>query len=235
MSRSTAWLVSIAATVSVCLAFYALVGPQIVRSSIQATLATRSPKSSSISSMLGEPWSASRGASDKSKAARNAIQAPGPQGPKDNQGQPGEPGPQGQRGLPGPHGPLGAEGFHGPRGKRGPPGPQGEQGAAGPQGEQCPPGPKGEPGPAGPQGEPGTPGPKGAGAATTGLGLRVLRGKPSKSCDQDETMISAYCTGAANETQSAPFIIGRRGARCVGIFDPTVVIACAKLPPPKDP
>jgi hypothetical protein len=60
--------------------------------------------------------------------------------------------------------------------------------------------------------------------------LRVLRGKPSKSCDADETLISAYCTGSASETQSTPFIISPRAARCIGIFEPTVVITCAKLP-----
>ena len=63
------------------------------------------------------------------------------------------------------------------------------------------------------------------------LALRVARGKPSKSCEPDETLISAYCVSSANEMQSAPFIAPPRTARCVGILDPSVVITCAKLPP----
>ena len=110
----------------------------------------------------------------------------------------------------------------GPQGPKGDPGPRGERGEAGERGL---PGPQGERGPAGPQGEAGSPG---------GLGLRVVRGKPSKSCEPDETLISAYCVGAASETQSAPFIAPPRTARCVGILDVSVVITCAKLPPVQD-
>jgi hypothetical protein len=121
---------------------------------------------------------------------------------------------------PGPVGPQGPKGEPGLQGERGPPGErgtQGERGPAGPQGERGPPGPQSEPGPA-------------ASAEPGALVLRVLRGKPSKSCDADETLISAYCTGSASETQSAPFIIPPRAARCIGIFEPGVVITCAKLP-----
>jgi hypothetical protein len=121
---------------------------------------------------------------------------------------------------PGPVGPQGPKGEPGLRGERGPPGErgtQGERGLPGPQGERGPTGPQGEPGPA-------------ASAQPGALVLRVLRGKPSKSCDADETLISAYCTGSASETQSAPFIIPPRAARCIGIFEPAVVITCAKLP-----
>jgi hypothetical protein len=115
--------------------------------------------------------------------------------------------------VPGPVGPQGPQGEPGLRGERGPPGERGTQG---------------EPGRPGPQGEHGAVGQQSGQAS--GLVLRVLRGKPSKSCDADETLISAYCTGSANETQSAPFIIPPRAARCIGIFEPTVVITCAKLP-----
>jgi hypothetical protein len=106
-------------------------------------------------------------------------------------------------------------GLVGPQGPKGDPGAQGERGQAG------------ERGPAGPQGEPGPPGER---AEPGALGLRVVRGTPSKSCDPDETLISAYCAGAASETQSAPFIIPPRAARCIGVLDPSVVITCAKLP-----
>jgi hypothetical protein len=43
-------------------------------------------------------------------------------------------------------------------------------------------------------------------------------------------MISAYCVSRATEMQSPPFISPPRGARCLGIMSPTVVITCAKLP-----
>jgi hypothetical protein len=42
-------------------------------------------------------------------------------------------------------------------------------------------------------------------------------------------MIAAYCISNATEMQSAPFVAPPRGARCVGIMSPTVVITCAKL------
>jgi hypothetical protein len=158
------------------------------------------PRLSSTSTTLGQGSVAGGGAVDK-----NASQQPGPSGP---QGLKGEPGLRGERGP---------SGERGTQGEPGLPGPQGERGPAGPQGERGPPGPRGEPGPA-------------TGAQPGALVLRVLRGKPSKSCDADETLISAYCTGSASETQSAPFIIPPRAARCIGIFEPTVVITCAKLP-----
>jgi hypothetical protein len=158
------------------------------------------PRSGSTSTTLGQGSAAGGGAVDK-----NANRQPGPVGP---QGPKGEPGLQGERGPPG---------ERGTQGERGLPGPQGERGPAGPRGERGPPGPQSEPGPA-------------ASAETGALVLRVLRGKPSKSCDADETLISAYCTGSASETQSAPFIIPPRAARCIGIFEPSVVITCAKLP-----
>jgi hypothetical protein len=42
-------------------------------------------------------------------------------------------------------------------------------------------------------------------------------------------MIAAYCVSGADEISAPPFIIPPRGARCVGVFKPTVVITCAKL------
>ena len=204
MTRWAAWLLTLAGGTGVCLALYALVGQEIV-GSIAETLASP-PRLSSTSTTLGQGSVAGGGAVDK-----NASQQPGPAGP---QGPKGERGTQGEPGLPG------------PQGERGLVGPQGERGLVGPQGERGSPGPRGEPGSPGPRGEPGP----AAGAQSGALALRVLRGKPSKSCDADETLISAYCTGSASETQSAPFIIPPRAARCIGIFEPSVVITCAKLP-----
>src|SRR4051794_13021527 len=109
MSRSAAWLVTLVATVSVCLAFFALIGPETMRS-IEAVLASPSSDSSSTSSTLGQGSSASRGVGGRF-TDRSAALEPGPQGPKGDQGPPGEPGPQGERGPPGP---LGEQGPPGP-------------------------------------------------------------------------------------------------------------------------
>ncbi len=42
-------------------------------------------------------------------------------------------------------------------------------------------------------------------------------------------MISAYCVSSADQMKSDPFIVPPRGARCVGVLNPAVVITCAKL------
>jgi hypothetical protein len=57
----------------------------------------------------------------------------------------------------------------------------------------------------------------------------VVRGQPSTSCAADETMIGVYCISAADEIRSDPIVIPPRGARCVGVLKPQVVITCAKL------
>ena len=43
-----------------------------------------------------------------------------------------------------------------------------------------------------------------------------------------------YCVSSAGEMKSDPFIIPPRGARCVGVLNPAVVITCAKLQQPGD-
>jgi hypothetical protein len=98
------------------------------------------------------------------------------------------------------------------------PGPKGDTGLPGPKGDAGPPGPKGDAGPPGPKGNAG-------GSAK----LRVLSGQASNSCNDDETLISAYCVSSATEISAPPFIVPPRGARCVGVFKPTVVMVCAKL------
>jgi hypothetical protein len=62
-----------------------------------------------------------------------------------------------------------------------------------------------------------------------GTTLRVLTGRISNACEADETLISAYCVSSATEMSASPFIIPPRGARCVGVLNPTVVIVCGKL------
>ena len=126
---------------------------------------------------------------------------------------------KGDTGTRGPQGEPGPPGPQGPKGDRGVQGLKGDPGQQGPQGESGPPGPKGEPGPAGLKAE----------FSALGSMLRVVRGQPSNSCDPDETMISAYCISSADEIRSAPIIVPPRGARCLGVLDPAVVITCAKL------
>ena len=91
------------------------------------------------------------------------------------------------------------------------------------KGEKGEVGEKGEPGQAGPsggeKGEPGTPG-------TT---LRVVSPQSSTaSCEADEFMISAYCTGTFN---AYPLVPLANGARCGNNPNSTtlrVTIVCAK-------
>jgi len=172
---------------------------------------------------------------------------PGPRGepgPPGIQGAKGEPGAQGAKGEPGVQGAKGEAGLQGPKGdagsqgRRGETGASGEPGARGAKGEPGPAGPKGEAGAQGAKGEPGIPGekgatgppgPKGEPGNGPGLALRILRGSVSNACQPDETMISAYCVSNANEIISPPIIIPPRGARCLGVLNPTVVITCAKL------
>jgi hypothetical protein len=204
-------VLTIAGGTSVCVALCVIVIGEI--GNIDALL-MEVPQLNSTSTTLGlgQGWTSDR------KASQEEI---GLQDPKREQGPQSEHGPADQTE------PQGDAGPPGPQGEPGPPGPQGELGPPGPQGERGPPGLQGERGPLGPQGE--------RGPASTAEGgalmLRVLRGKPSKSCDPDETLIGAYCISAANEIQSAPFIIPPRAARCIGVLDPRVVITCAKLPP----
>ena len=163
---------------------------------------------------------------------RGPAGAPGPQGVRGEpglQGPPGEPGLQGPTGPAGSLGPKGEPGPQGLPGAPGQPGPKGEPGSQGPPGAAGSPGSQGELGPQGPPGPAGPPGPKGEVGGAAGNMLRVVRGRPQASCEQDETMIAAYCVSSASEMQSAPFVVPPRGARCVGMMNPTAVITCARL------
>ena len=78
-----------------------------------------------------------------------------------------------------------------------PPGPKGDAGPLGP------PGPRGEAGPAGPAGPPGPPGPAGPAGPTGAAGIRVVRSvcdatSCSAQCNEDETLITAYCGPTRN-------------------------------------
>ena len=165
--------------------------------------------------------------------------------------QPGPAGPQGAKGEPGLRGERGPPANAGRQGERGPAGPQGESGQPEPVRPTRPSWTARQTRPAwtarrrpcwatgrsaarldrkatraaGARGEPGsTAAPNRAHSRSRSPWQAV------ESCDADETLISAYCTGSASETQSAPFIIPPRAARCIGIFEPSVVITCAKLP-----
>jgi len=77
------------------------------------------------------------------------------------------------------------------------------------KGEKGDVGEKGEPGPAGPPGEKGEKGEKGDTGAT-GTALRVVSPQSSiASCDGDEIMISAYCSGTFNSYPLVPLAKAR--------------------------
>jgi hypothetical protein len=89
------------------------------------------------------------------------------------------------------------------------------------KGEKGDVGEKGEPGPAGPPGEKGDTG-------APGTALRVVSPQSSiASCNGDEIMISAYCTGTFN---AYPLVPLTNGARCGNNPNSAlrVTIVCAK-------
>jgi len=201
MRPGLSWLVTVAGSLAVVLA---------VGASIPDVRGTLDDIASSLRSRPPEPTTIGQSTPQLDPAAV--------QGPKGERGAPGAAGTQGPKGEPGPKGEAGPLG---PKGEPGPPGPKGEPGAAGPRGEPGPPGAKDEPGSPGPKGEPGS----GTSA------MRVLKGRASNACEDGETLISAYCVSAANEINATPFIVPPRGARCVGMFNPTVVIYAPSCSP----
>jgi hypothetical protein len=92
-------------------------------------------------------------------------------------------------------------------------------------------GPRGEKGDVGEKGEPGAPGQTGAQGepGPAGTALRVVAPQRSTaSCEDDEVMISAYCTGTWNNYPLVPL---SNGARCGNNPNSTtlrVTIVCAK-------
>ena len=146
----------------------------------------------------------------------------GPPGPQGLAGLKGEPGPKGDPGPAGPKGEAGAKGDAGPAGAKGD---DGAKGAAGPAGLPGPAGQKGEQGAAGAKGEKGE---KGDGA---GMTLRLVRPHaPSASCEADEVMISAFCSG---KYKSYPLTTTQNGARCgpdaKGTPEVEATIVCARM------
>jgi hypothetical protein len=247
MKQRTAWLVTCIASAATVLGFYAVLSSHFGGDLVPIVGLRKQTQPASAAS--DRNWKTDAVAVD---AVATGEQREGPQGPKGEtgpQGVPGpagspgpkgDPGPQGEAGPPGPQGLKGDAGQPGPQGERGPPGAKGEPGPQGPKGEAGLQGPKGEPGPQGPKGEAGLQGqkgeagpqgPKGESGAST-LSMRVIRGQPSNACEPDEAMISAYCVSSASEMKSDPFIVPPRGARCVGVLNPAVVITCAKLQQP---
>jgi len=99
---------------------------------------------------------------------------------------------------------------------------KGEKGDVGEKGE---PGAAGQPGPAGSKGDKGDKGDPGA----PGTALRVVSPQSSTAtCESDEVMISAYCSGTFN---AYPLVPLANGARCGNNPNSTtlrVTIVCAK-------
>ena len=118
-------------------------------------------------------------------------------------------------------GPPGPKGDKGAQGEQGQPGPQGPAGDAGQAGVKGDPGARGQPGEPGPVGPPGPQGP-------VGTTLRVVEGAARRaSCDVDEVLLSAYCSGRSQ----ANLRIQANGAECRpddGPTPPQVTIVCAK-------
>jgi hypothetical protein len=94
--------------------------------------------------------------------------------------------------------------------------------AQGPKGDV---GEKGEPGPAGAPGEKGEKGETGP----VGTTLRVVSPQSSTaSCEADEIMISAYCTGTFNTYPLVPLANGARCGNNPNLATLRVTIVCAK-------
>jgi len=249
MKLWASWLLTLVGCAAVGAAFYAALGNDAPDKVGAMVGALRSPATSRMHATVGQ----NSGVQKIEPEPRPIERIKGDPGDRGPPGPRGEPGPPGVAGLPGAQGPKGEAGMPGAIGERGPkgdpgvrgakgdagvPGRAGEPGTAGQRGEPVPrgakgeaglQGPKGDPGAQGPQGEPGPPGPKGEPGGGIGPSLRVLRDRASNSCQPDETMISAYCVSSADEIVSAPIIMPPRGARCLGILNPKVVITCAKL------
>jgi Collagen triple helix repeat (20 copies) len=115
--------------------------------------------------------------------------------------------------------------FEGPKGDRGDKGDAGVAGVAGPAGPAGAVGPAGPAGPSGKQGDAGPAGKDGKNGAT----FRTVRGGSGTAvtCDADETMIGAYCTGSWT---SYPLVPQDNGAKCGDTPTPEikVTIVCAK-------
>jgi len=105
------------------------------------------------------------------------------------------------------------------------------------KGEKGDVGEKGEPGPAGPQGAKGDKGDKGD-PGTPGTTFRVVAAQSSTaSCEADEVMISAYCSGTFNVYPLVPLLntalrIIRRCCRCEDVPEEEVKFLFSKLAEP---
>jgi hypothetical protein len=101
-------------------------------------------------------------------------------------------------------GKQGQQGAQGPAGPAGPAGQQGAVGPAGPAGAPGSPGVAGTAGPAGPKGDRGD-------SAAFAAAIRVVAPAPAASCNADEIMISAFCTGTAPQYS---LTTNANGAKC---------------------
>jgi hypothetical protein len=88
---------------------------------------------------------------------------------------------------------------------------------------------KGEKGDPGQKGEPGPPGPAGPKGEAGAAGFRVVAPQAtSASCEADEVMISAYCSGTFNTYPLVPLANGARCGNNPGSTTLRVTIVCAK-------
>jgi hypothetical protein len=89
---------------------------------------------------------------------------------------------------------VACSGPQGPQGQAGPPGEKGAKGDQGPPGSTGPKGDQGPPGPTGPKGDQGPPGPAGSAGSA---GLRIVSGQKTVSCNDDEVLVSVFCSAGA--------------------------------------
>ena len=80
-------------------------------------------------------------------------------------------------------------------------GPQGPQGQAGPPGEKGAKGDQGPPGSTGPKGDQGPPGPAGSAGS---VGLRIVSGVKTVNCNDDEVLVSVFCSAGAPDGAECP-------------------------------
>jgi hypothetical protein len=89
---------------------------------------------------------------------------------------------------------VACSGPQGSQGQAGPPGEKGAKGDQGPPGEKGAKGDQGPPGPTGAKGDQGPPGPAGSAGSA---GLRIVSGQKTISCNDDEMLVSVFCSAGA--------------------------------------
>ena len=121
---------------------------------------------------------------------------------------------------------VACSGPQGPQGQAGPPGEKGAKGDQGPPGSTGLKGDQGPPGPTGPKGEQGPPGPAGSAGSA---GLRIVSGQKTVSCDDDEVLVSVFCSAGAPDGPGVPQESQQLVCVCANEFAQTLAIYIAAV------